>query len=95
MIRFFLKKHIEKNRAFICKEGQYITGFMQLLMKPKNTGDKWTKQEKEQLKRDLKHLSAYVPVLIIFFLPGGALLLPFLADILDRRTDPRPPTSKP
>ncbi len=30
-------------------------------------------------------VSAYVPMLIIFLLPGGSLLIPILADILDRR----------
>ena len=95
MISFLLKKLIEKNRGFILREAQYLNGFMQLLMKHRNSGVKWTKPEKEQLKDNLKHLSAYVPVFIIFLLPGGALLLPFLSDILDRRKEPRPPASKP
>ncbi|MEW6676086.1 MAG: hypothetical protein AB1348_08850 [Nitrospirota bacterium] len=89
MIRFFLKKLIAKNKEFILKEAAYIDGFMRLLMKQRNTGIKWTKEEKEQLKVNIKHLSAYVPVLIIFLLPGGSLLLPFLSDILDRRKEKR------
>lgn len=94
MIRFFLKKLIAKNKEFILKEATYIEGFMHLLMKQRNTGIKWTKEEKEQLKANIKHLSAYVPVLIIFLLPGGSLLLPFLSDILDRRKERRVTTSE-
>ncbi|MGD0626313.1 MAG: hypothetical protein ABSB32_16530 [Thermodesulfobacteriota bacterium] len=46
---------------------------------------KWTKEEKEQIKNHLKHISLYVPILLIFILPGGSLMLPILAEILDRR----------
>jgi hypothetical protein len=46
---------------------------------------KWTKEEKEQIKNHLKRLSLYIPILFIFVLPGGSLMLPFLAEILDRR----------
>ncbi|MEW6108957.1 MAG: hypothetical protein AB1632_07325 [Nitrospirota bacterium] len=89
MIRIFLKRLLVSNKYFILKEASYINGFMHLLMKPKNTGIKWTKEEKAQLKQNIKHLSAFVPVLIIFLLPGGSLLLPFLPDILDRRGERR------
>lgn len=89
MIRLFLKKHILNNRALIIKEGKYLQGFMLLLMKHRNTGAKWTIEEKTQLKSHLKHLSLYVPVLIIFALPLGALLLPILTEVLDRRDKDR------
>ncbi|MBM4333421.1 MAG: hypothetical protein FJ117_19745 [Deltaproteobacteria bacterium] len=62
-----------------------MQGFLQLLFKQRNTELKWQKEEKEQLKNHLKRLSLYVPILIIFTLPGGSLLLPVLAEILDRR----------
>ncbi len=94
MILFFLKRLISRNKEIILKESSYITGFMQLLMKPRNTGEGWTREEKDKLKIDIKHLSSYVPVLIIFLLPGGSLLLPFLAEILDRRKAARVPESK-
>ncbi len=94
MILFFLKRLISRNKEIILKESSYITGFMQLLMKPRNTGEGWTREEKDKLKIAVKHLSSYVPVLIIFLLPGGSLLLPFLAEILDRRKAPRVPESK-
>ncbi len=63
--------------------------FLQLLMKQKNTGRKWTGEEISQLKAYLKHLSRSVPVLVIFLLPFGSLLLPVLAEVLDRRKKTR------
>jgi hypothetical protein len=89
MIRLFLKKHILKNRALIIKEGKYLHDFMWLLMKPRNNGAEWTIEEKTQLKSHLKHLSLYMPALIIFALPFGSLLLPVLTEILDRREKDR------
>jgi hypothetical protein len=85
MIQFFLKRLIIKNKELIFHEAQQFQGFLQLLFKQRNTDVKWTKEEKEQLKNHLKRLSLYVPILMIFILPGGSLMLPFLAEILDRR----------
>jgi len=85
MIRLFLKKLLLKNKELIFNEAQQMQGFLQLLFKQRNTELKWQKEEKEQLKNHLKRLSLYVPILIIFTLPGGSLLLPVLAEILDRR----------
>ncbi|RJQ42994.1 MAG: hypothetical protein C4538_12785 [Nitrospiraceae bacterium] len=59
-----------------------------------NKGDKWTRDEKKELKLYLIHLSAYVPVLIIFLLPGGSFLLPLFAEVLDRRKNKRNKTKK-
>ena len=72
-------------QELIFNEAQHIQGFLQLLFKPRNTDLKWQKEEKQQLKNHLKRLSLYMPILIIFTLPGGSLLLPILAEILDRR----------
>jgi len=70
----------------ILEEAGQINGFMKLLMKPRNTGAGWTKQEKAQLRKHLKRLSLYVPVLIIFLAPTLApSSIPVLAEILDRR----------
>ena len=85
MIRFFLKRFILKNKALIFREAQQFQGFLHLLFKQRNTDLKWTKEEKEQIKNHLKHISLYVPALLIFILPGGSLMLPILAEILDRR----------
>lgn len=85
MIRFFLKRLILKNKALIFSEAQQFQGFLHLLFKQRNTDLKWTKEEKQQIKNYLKRLSLYVPILIVFALPGGSLMLPVLAEILDRR----------
>jgi hypothetical protein len=85
MIRFLLKKIISRQKELILQEATRIQDFMCLLMKLRNTGKRWTKEEKKELKLHLIHLSAYVPVLMIFLLPGGSLLVPILADILERR----------
>ena len=89
MIKLFLKRHILKNRALILQESQHISDFIQLLMKRRNIGVKWTGEEITRLKSHLKHLSLYVPALIIFVLPFGSFLLPILAEILDRREKSR------
>ena len=89
MIKLFLKRHILKNRALILQESQHIAEFIHLLMKRRNTGVKWTGEEITRLKSHLKHLSLYVPALIIFVLPFGSFLLPILAEILDRREKSR------
>ena len=85
MIKLFLKRHLLKNKALILQESQHISDFILLLMKRRNTGVKWTGEEITILKSHLKHLSLYVPALIIFVLPFGLFLLPILAEILDRR----------
>ncbi|MBM4349993.1 MAG: hypothetical protein FJ106_08935 [Deltaproteobacteria bacterium] len=62
-----------------------IKGLMQLLMKPRNTDEKWTRAEKKEIKRHLKSIAKIVPTVVIFFLPGGSFLLPILVEVLDRR----------
>jgi len=89
LLRYF-KKLLIKNKEFILSEVLEIKGLMQLLMKHRNTGQKWTKEEIKQIKGHLKNISKIVPMLIIFLLPGGSLLLPFLAEVLDRRKTRRP-----
>jgi len=85
---------IIKNKAFILEEVLAVKGLMQLLMKQRNTDQKWTREEKREMKIHLKNISKLVPALIIFLLPGGSLLLPFLAEVLDRRKSRRPLVQK-
>ncbi len=87
--RGFFKRLIDKNKELILQEGQFLQGFYVLLFKQINTGERWTKEELRQLRRHFWHLSGYVPVLILFLLPGGSLLLPLLAEFLDRRRERR------
>jgi hypothetical protein len=85
----YFKRLIQSNKQFILHEVLEVKGLMQLLMKRRNTGEKWTKEEKKEIRHHLKHISKLIPALIIFLLPGGSLLLPFLAETLDRRTADR------
>lgn len=88
-IRGFFKSLIDKNKQLILQEGQFLQGFYVLLFKQINTGERCTKEELRKLRRHFWHLSGYVPVLILFLLPGGSLLLPLLAEFLDRRSERR------
>lgn len=85
-----LDRFISDRKQLIYRETALVRGFMYLLMRPLNTGVKWTREEKKQLRSDIKHLSLFVPKLIIFLLPGGALV-PILAELLDRRKTKREP----
>jgi hypothetical protein len=80
---------VAKNKALLLLEAGKINDFMRLLMKYRNTQYTWTKEERKVLRAGLWHLSSYIPALIIFCLPGGSLLFPLLAEILDRRKNKR------
>ncbi len=95
IIRYF-KGLLVKNKTFLLGQVLAVQGLMQLLMKNRNTGEKWTKEEIKEIKKHLRHISKMVPVIIVLMLPGGSLLLPFLAEVLDtRKTIRRPPGSPP
>jgi hypothetical protein len=89
-MKTFIRKIIRKHKVLILNEASQIHGFMRLLMKQINTSEKWTREEKAELRRDIKHLSLYVPVLILFCLPFGMIIVPVLAEALDRRSSRRP-----
>jgi hypothetical protein len=89
MIINYFKRLIIKNREFILNEVLAVKGLMYLLMKNRNTGEKWTGEEKREIKMHLRNISKVIPVLVIFLLPGGTLLLPILAEVLDRRKSRR------
>lgn len=85
MIKGYLKRLIVINKEAILMEVLSIKGLMQLLMKIRNTDEKWTGDEKIQIKRHLKNVAKIIPAVAIFSLPGGSFLLPILAEALDRR----------
>jgi hypothetical protein len=89
MIKQLITSQIKKNRDLIINETKEIEGFTALLMKHRNTGIKWTLEEKSRLKHFLGRIAVYVPILLIFLLPFGSLLLPVLAEGLDRRKNGR------
>jgi hypothetical protein len=73
-----------KLKAIGLKDLYHIQGFMQLLMKPRN-GMRWSVEDKKELRSHLIPLAETLPYLAVFSLPGGLLLLPILARIMDRR----------
>jgi hypothetical protein len=89
MLMNCFKRLLVGNREFILKEALEVRGFMQLLTKHRNTGLPWSKEEKRELKSHLRVISKVAPVMAVFFLPGGSLLLPLLAEVLDRRKHKR------
>ena len=90
MVRRILKKQIEKYKELFYSEAETMKGFMVLIMKPRNTGLPWTDEEIRTLKTCIRHLAHYIPFMIIFLLPFGSLLLPAMAEVLDRRRVKRP-----
>lgn len=89
-----IRSQILKSKELILGEAREMQGFMDLLMKQRNTGSCWTKVEKALLKRYIARLASYVPVLFVFLLPGGFILIPLLAEILDRRKHNRHASSE-
>jgi hypothetical protein len=90
MIKKYLKRLIIVNKEAILMEVLAIRGLMQLLMKTRNTDEKWTREEKTEIKGHLKNIAKIIPAVVIFILPGGSFLLPMLAEALDRRKTRRP-----
>jgi hypothetical protein len=85
MIKKYIKRLIIVNKKAILMEVLSIKGLMQLLMKTRNTDEKWTREEKKEIKTHLKNIAKIIPAVAVFSLPGGSLLLPMLAEALDRR----------
>ena len=80
----YFKRLMIGNREFILREVLAVKGLMELLMKPRNTGEKWTTDEVIKIKSDLRMLSKVIPAMAVFLLPGGSLLLPLFVTFLDR-----------
>ena len=95
MLARLLKRLVRKNKEFILLQALEVKGLMQLLMKHRNTGEKWTRGEIRQIRAHLKVISKMVPIILVFLIPGGSLLLPLLAEVLDRRTTLRPTSANP
>ena len=89
MIKRYLTRLLAKNKEFFINEGLAAKGFMQLLFKHRNTGEKWTREEKKLIKQHLKTMAFAIPALIVFLPPGGSIFLPILVDIMDRRKTSR------
>jgi hypothetical protein len=85
VIKKYLRRLFITNKEAILMEVLAIRGLMQLLMKTRNTDGKWTREEKKEIKRHLRNIAKIIPAVAVFSLPGGSLLLPILAEALDRR----------
>lgn len=77
-----------RERARLLEELIRARGLMPLLMKRRN-GYRWSREEKQQIRAQLRSLSEISPYLVPLLLPGGFLLLPVLAWWLDRRRQKR------
>ena len=76
---------LERYKDLFYSEADTMKGFMVLMMKPRNTGMPWTPRGNQGSQDYIRHLAHYVPFMIIFLLPFGSLLLPAMAEVLDRR----------
>ena len=66
-----------------------IHDLVRVLMKPRN-GEAWSEEDKAFLWREVRAVARWTPALVLFLLPGSALLLPLLAWTLDRRRGTMP-----
>jgi len=88
MARFY--ETMDRERRHMLAEIVQVRGLMPLLMKPRNR-QKWSAQDKAELKEHLRRLSDVSPYIAVVMLPGGFALLPVLAWWLDRRRVRRAP----
>jgi hypothetical protein len=81
----FFEKFCGNWRIAALRQISEVKGLLTLLMRPRNTGRRWTADEKKQIVEHLKAVSKTLPMLVLFSLPGGSLFLPVFAFLLDRR----------
>ena len=80
----------EREKKHLLSEILQVRGLMPLLMKPRNK-QRWTAEDREELRVHLRRLSNISPYLIVLALPGSFLMLPALAWWLDRRRNRQQP----
>jgi hypothetical protein len=73
-----------RERAQLLEEMTQMRELMPLLMKQRN-GYHWTKDDRQRIRENLRHLAKISPYIILFVAPGGLFLLPIMAWWLDRR----------
>jgi hypothetical protein len=74
----------ERERKRLLAEMVQVKGLMPLLMKPRNK-QRWTREDRAELRAHVRRLSDLSPYLVLVVLPGAPLTLPLLAWWLDRR----------
>jgi hypothetical protein len=80
----------EREKRHLLSEMVQVKGLMPLLMKPRNK-QRWTLEDRTELRVHLRRLSGISPYLIVLALPGSFLMLPALAWWLDRRRNRQGP----
>lgn len=83
-----LRDLTEREKQYLLSEITQIKGLMPLLMKPRNK-QRWTPDERNEIRAHLQRLSNISPYLVVLALPGSFLMLPALAWWLDRRRNRR------
>ena len=74
----------EREKKYVLNEILQVKGLMPLLMKPRNK-QRWTPEDRAELRAHLLRLSNISPYLMVLAMPGSFLMLPALAWWLDRR----------
>ncbi|MBM4134912.1 MAG: hypothetical protein FJ245_14225 [Nitrospira sp.] len=77
-----------RERTRIIAEVMQVRGLMPLLMKPRN-GQRWTRDDRLQIRSHVRRLAAVSPYLVALILPAAPVTLPLLAWWLDRRRQER------
>jgi hypothetical protein len=77
-----------RERSRLSHEMRHIKGLMPLVMKQRN-GYRWSPDDIAEIKSHLRRLVNLSPYLTLCVMPGGFLVLPFLAWWLDRRRQKR------
>ena len=78
----------ERERQRLLAEVIQAKGLMPLLMKPRNK-QRWTREDRAELRAHFRRLSALSPYLVACVLPGGFVALLVMAWWLDRRRQGR------
>jgi|GEM_PF-2903422 hypothetical protein len=78
-----LKEILVRYRKKILQEMDAVKDLTSLVMR--GSRRRWTPEELRQIKEHLLVLGKKIPVLLVFMLPGGTVLLPLLVEVLDRR----------
>jgi len=74
----------QREKQHLLSELQQTRGLIPILMKQRN-GQRWTVDERIQLRAHFSRLSQLSPYLVLVVMPGGFLILPVFAWWLDRR----------
>jgi hypothetical protein len=84
LIKKYFKRLVAINGEFIRAEACEVKTLMRLIIMRLNTGNKWTQGELKEFRMHSKNALKIIYALVILLLPGGLLLLPLIAVLLNR-----------